>query len=242
AWPDAAEVLARKYWPGPLSLVLPKIQAIPSEVTAGLATVGVRAPSHPIALELIREAGIPLAAPSANLFTHLSPTEANHVRESLGGRIDAILDGGRTTVGIESTVLSLAGEEPVLLRPGMISRQELESVIGGPIQVGGAVKPNQAHTAPGMHEKHYSPATPLLLTSNPPPGSGAYLWWQHDQPGVARRRRMPANPQEYAQELYAVLHDLDRDGLPFIALEPVPAGTEWDGIRDRLQRASLRIN
>ncbi|HXE14700.1 MAG TPA: L-threonylcarbamoyladenylate synthase, partial [Bryobacteraceae bacterium] len=123
-WPDAAQKLAERYWPGPLTLVVRKTDKIPDAVTAGLNTVGVRMPAHPLAKELIRRAGIPLAAPSANLFTQVSPTTAEHVREGLGDRVEMILDGGPCTVGIESTVLSLAGSAPILLRPGMVSLAE----------------------------------------------------------------------------------------------------------------------
>src|SRR5438105_4505328 len=117
-WPEAADRMARRFWPGPLTLVLPKQPTIPSIVTAGLSTVGLRMPSHPMALALIKAAGVPLAAPSANRFTQLSPTTADHVRQSLGSDVDLILDGGPCEVGIESTVVSLAGPQPVLLRPG----------------------------------------------------------------------------------------------------------------------------
>jgi len=122
-WPDAAETLSRKFWPGPLTLVLPKRDCIPSVVTAGLATVGLRVPANPVALALLVEAQVPIAAPSANRFTELSPTKAEHVRQSLGDDVDLILDGGSAEVGIESTVLSLADPTPLLLRPGMISRR-----------------------------------------------------------------------------------------------------------------------
>ena len=129
-WPAAAEILAAKHWPGPLTLVLPKQARIPDIVTAGLPTVGLRVPAHPLALELIRRAGVPIAAPSANRFGQLSPTTAEHVRKSLGDAVDLILDGGSTSVGIESAVLSLAGDRPVLLRPGVIPVTELEALIG----------------------------------------------------------------------------------------------------------------
>src|SRR5882724_3999780 len=133
-WPDVAGQLARRFWPGPLTLVLDKQPTIPSIVTAGLATVGLRMPAHPMALALIKAAGVPLAAPSANRFTQLSPTTADHVRRGLGSEVDLILDGGPCEVGIESAVLSLAGSQPVLLRPGGISRAEIEAIIG-PVMV-----------------------------------------------------------------------------------------------------------
>src|SRR5882762_6184690 len=190
-WPEIAERLARRFWPGPLTLVLPKSHVgadaflrlhsgprpaeqseaapssssstIPAIVTAGLPTVGLRIPAHPIALALIRAAGVPLAAPSANRFTQLSPTTADHVRRSLGSDVDLILDGGPCEVGIESTVLSLAGSQPVLLRPGGVSRAEIEAIIG-PIAITTEVV--GAHPAPGMHPRHYSPRTRLLLVRN----------------------------------------------------------------------------
>ncbi|MGA7239396.1 MAG: L-threonylcarbamoyladenylate synthase, partial [Bryobacteraceae bacterium] len=156
-WPEAAETLAQRYWPGPLTLVLPKREAIPDIVTAGLPTVGIRVPAHPLALELIRAAGVPIAAPSANRFTELSPTNAAHVPHALA---DFVLDGGPARVGIESTVLSLAGP-PTLLRPGVIPLPELEALIG-PIAV--APEPVEgAHASPGMHERHYRPRTPIYL-------------------------------------------------------------------------------
>jgi len=163
AWPENADRLARKFWPGPLTMVLPSVADIPLIVTAGLHTVGLRMPAHPVALALIRAAGVPLAAPSANRFTELSPTTAEHVRRSLGNDVDFILDGGPCEVGIESTVLSLAEPRPVLLRPGGVSRRELEAVIG---PIGTASDPGAgSHPSPGMRARHYSPRTP-------------YFWWR----------------------------------------------------------------
>ena len=130
SWPDKARVLAERFWPGPLTLVVPKISAVPDIVTAGLPTVGVRMPANPVALALIEAAQVPVVAPSANRFTQVSPTTAEHVRQGLGDRVDYILDGGPCQVGIESTVLSLSMEAPVLLRPGGSSRQQIEELIG----------------------------------------------------------------------------------------------------------------
>jgi L-threonylcarbamoyladenylate synthase len=229
-WPEVAERLARKYWPGPLTLVLTKHPSIPDVVTAGLPTVGLRVPAHPVALALIREAGVPIAAPSANLFMQLSPTTAEHVRASLGGAVDFVLDGGPSGVGIESTVLSLAGAEAVLLRPGVIPLPEIESLTG-PVRI--IQSPDGGpHPSPGMHPRHYSPRTPLLLLradDPPPPGKGAWL---------RLGREMPSNPRAYAAQLYDVLHRLDAEGLDWIALEPPPAKPEWAGVLDRVTRAS----
>ena len=226
-WPLKAEQLARKYWPGPLTMVLPKAPAIPDIVTASLPTVGIRVPNHPLALALIQEAGVPLAAPSANRFTGLSPTTAAHVREAFGESVP-VLDGGPCRVGIESTVVSLAGGKITLLRPGMISLEDVEST--------SEPAADTAHLAPGMHARHYSPCTPLILANAPDP-RGAYLWIA--QPATAARSiQMPASPEAYAARLYSVLHDLDREAWPVICVEPPPNTVEWAAVLDRLQRAS----
>jgi L-threonylcarbamoyladenylate synthase len=241
AWPENAERLTRKFWPGPLTLVLPKTDAIPLGVTAGLSTVGLRMPFHPVALALIRAAGVPLAAPSANRFTELSPTTAEHVRRSLGSAVDYVLDGGPCEVGIESTVLSLVEPRPVLLRPGGISRAELELIVG-PIDA--AVAPGGgAHPAPGMHPRHYSPRTALFLVSNGdlPEGRGIYL--QHMRP--PRRVgdeviQMPHSAEDYAARLYGALHEADDANADWIAVDVPPAAPEWEAVHDRLRRAAFR--
>jgi L-threonylcarbamoyladenylate synthase len=240
SWPDATDQLARRFWPGPLTLVLEKQPTIPSIVTAGLSTVGLRVPSHPVALALIKAAEVPLAAPSANRFTQLSPTTADHVRRSLGSDVDLILDGGRCEVGIESTVLSLAGPQPVLLRPGGISRAQIEAVIG-PVTTSRDASA-AAHPSPGMHPRHYSPRTRLLLVKNgqvPAQGRGIYL--QHKHPpgrsGIAIVE-MPSTPAEYAAALYYQLHEADAAGYDWIAVDAPPETPDWEPIRDRLGRAS----
>jgi L-threonylcarbamoyladenylate synthase len=225
-WPEAAETLTSRYWPGPLTLVLPKRPHVPDIVTAGLATVGLRMPAHPLALALIRAAGVPIAAPSANRFTELSPTAARHVPEALA---DYVLDGGPARVGIESTVLSLAGA-PVLLRPGVIPLPEIEALIG-PVSHAGDPG-GEAHPSPGMHPRHYSPSTPLYLLDagdRPPAGNGRWL-----RPGDA----MPYEPLAYAAVLYETLHRLDAEHLDWIAVELPPETPEWAGVLDRLRRAA----
>ena len=243
-WPDKAEILARRFWPGPLTLVLPKSARVPRELTAGLETVGLRMPAHPIALALIEQAGVPIAAPSANRFTHLSPTSAQHVESGLGAAVDLILAGGPSQVGIESTVLSLALELPMLLRPGMITRTEIENCIG-PIGVLDTVlnTVDGAHPSPGMHEKHYSPQTPLYIVRGseglPPSGRGVYLFLT--VPGVARHSvPMPHEPSDYARVLYDTLHRQDEEGWDWLAVEQAPESAEWAGIVDRLKRAAIR--
>ena len=227
-WPEKADRLVRVFWPGPLTLVLLKQPHVPDRLTSGLDTVAVRMPANPIALALIQEAGVPIAAPSANPFGSLSPTTAQHVRDSIGDRVAMVLDGGRTNVGIESTVLSLAGADPVLLRPGMVTREQIEEVIG-PVHV---LQPNaeSAHPSPGMHRRHYSPKTPLVLVQR----------GQLPANGRGIRLQMPADPRDYAAVLYERLHQADSEGWDWIAVEQPPDDPAWAAIRDRLERASAR--
>jgi len=231
-WPERAEKLAAKFWPGPLTLVLPKQPHVPDRLTAGLDTVGVRMPAHSVALALIQEAGVPIAAPSANPFTELSPTTAQHVHDAFGDRVAMVLDGGQTTVGIESTVLSLAGSRAVLLRPGMVTKAEIEMLIG-PVELlrTPAGTPTEgAHASPGLHARHYSPKTPLILVA---PG-------QLPQAGRGILLQMPDHPREYAAVLYERLHAADAQGWDWIAMEQPPRTDEWSAIRDRLERATSR--
>jgi L-threonylcarbamoyladenylate synthase len=227
-WPEKAERLARRFWPGPLTLVLPKQPHVPNVLTAGLDTVGIRVPANAIALALIQEACLPVAAPSANRFSELSPTTAQHVRDAMGDRVAIVLDGGRTTVGIESTVLSLAGPEAILLRPGMISQAQIEDLIG-PVRTEQAVL-GGPHPSPGMHRRHYSPKTPLILVKPGQPQSG----------GHGLRLQMPADPSQYAAVLYERLHQADSENWDWIEIELPPDQPAWAAIRDRLERAAAR--
>jgi L-threonylcarbamoyladenylate synthase len=228
-WPPVADDLARRYWPGPLTVVVKKSPVIPDIVTAGLGTVGLRMPAHELALQLIELAGVPIAAPSANRFMHLSPTTARHVEQELGDAVE-ILDGGPCQVGIESTVVSVTSGELELLRPGMIS---IDATAVAPVSDG-------PHPSPGMHPRHYSPRTRLLLVETPralPDRRGAYVWWK--KAGLTTcSRRMPRDPAAYAARLYDVLHQLDQENWPWIAIESPPATPEWSAILDRLRRAS----
>jgi L-threonylcarbamoyladenylate synthase len=197
-------------------------------------------PAHPIALALLRTAGIPLAAPSANRFTELSPTTADHVRLSLGSDIDYILDGGPCSVGIESTVLSLVGPRPTLLRPGGISRTELEALVG---QIASAQEAQAgAHPSPGMHPRHYSPRTPLLLVKDgklPDQGQGIYLQHQHlPSRDSVETIQMPAAAPAYAAALYEVLHQADAGNYNWIAVDLPPNTPEWEAVHDRLRRGA----
>jgi L-threonylcarbamoyladenylate synthase len=259
-WPEIADRLARRFWPGPLTLVLPKSHVgadafvrpaeqssaapsawtIPAIVTAGLPTVGLRMPAHPLALALIRAAGVPLAAPSANRFTELSPTTADHVRRGLGSDVDYILDGGPCSVGIESTVLSLADPRPTLLRPGGISRPELETIVG-PVASGPEGQAG-AHPSPGMHPRHYSPRTPLLLVKDgtlPDQGQGIYLQHQHlPSRESVHTIQMPAAAPDYAAALYEILHQADVGNYNWIAVDLPPRAPEWEAVHDRLRRSA----
>ncbi|HXY01702.1 MAG TPA: L-threonylcarbamoyladenylate synthase [Candidatus Limnocylindrales bacterium] len=230
-WPVEAEQLARKYWPGPLTLVVPKKPAIPDEVTAGLSTVGLRMPRHPVALELLQAAGVPIAAPSANRFAQLSPTTAQHVREAFGEETPFLLDGGPCEVGLESTVIAVTKDGLEVLRPGMAFVEDAIPV---------AEPTELSHRSPGQHKKHYSPQTRVLLVNHgrvPQEGRGAYLWLTRDA-AATQTIRMPALPEAYAALLYTRLHELDREGLDWIAVELPPDSKEWAAIRDRLTRAA----
>lgn len=239
-WPSEAEELVQHWWPGPLTLVLPKAPQIPDIVSAGLPTVGIRIPAHPLALQLIEAAGVPLAAPSANRFKELSPTTAAHVRAAFGDAIP-VLDGGPTRVGIESTVISIAEGKITLLRPGMIALDEIERV-AHEVVASDNVVPEGAHPAPGMAARHYSPRTPLLLVHTPsemPDRRGAYIWW-NTSGLTARSIRLPDDPVSYARRIYSVLHDLDHEGWPWIAVEAPPDTSAWAAIADRLKRAASK--
>lgn len=176
--PESARKLADAFWPGPLTIILPKAACIPDEVSAGLDTVGIRLPSHPVARALIREAGVPLAAPSANLSGRPSTTTSGHVMDDLGGRIPAIVEGGPCAVGVESTVVSLAGNVPRLLRPGGVSLEQLESVLGS-VEVDRALREKIGDevrvSAPGMKYRHYAPKAPVTVVCGDPERTAVYI-------------------------------------------------------------------
>jgi L-threonylcarbamoyladenylate synthase len=219
-WPERAQILAERFWPGPLTIIVPKKAIVPDIVTAGLPSVGLRVPAHPVALALLQAAGIPIAAPSANRFTELSPTTAQHVRE---GMADLILDGGPCTVGIESTVISLTGDTALILRPGMITRTQIEEAIG-PVEVSAGAE------SPGQHPRHYSPRTPVVIDGKTREGRVIHLDFT----------TMPRDAGTYAERLYRRLHEIDREGYDWISIEMPPDTPEWAGIRDRLIRAAHR--
>src|SRR4051812_13377596 len=209
-WPRNAQALVERFWPGPLTVVLPKTDAIAANVTAGLGTVGLRAPDHLLTLEMLRAFDTPVAGPSANRSTHVSPTTAQHVRDEFGDAIDLILDGGPYAVGIESTVLDLSTERPRILRPGGVSRSAIEEVIGAVEVAQNLVTEVTAPSvAPGQHAKHYAPRTPAFrFTGTLPanePGTGAILIFHgYDVARMSGMRieQLPQNPRGYATHLY----------------------------------------
>lgn len=246
SWGETATALSDQFWPGPLTLVVPKVDRIPDLVTAGLETVGLRAPSHPVAQKLVERAGVPVAAPSANRFQGVSPTRARHVVSELEGDVDLVLEGGATNVGIESTVLSIAHSPPRLLRPGMISLQQLHEHASQVSAIEVAEHSVEgAKPSPGMSPRHYAPSAKLevidapLSQNNDLPSDTGYLLCREASPNDDERMlAIGANPEEYARNMYAGLRQLDSLGCQIIAVESPPTGTQWGAIRDRLSRAT----
>lgn len=254
--PPAAQSLIDAFWPGPLTLILPRADEIPAAVAGGQNTIGVRCPSHPVAMALLRafrggQGGV--AAPSANKFGHVSPTLAAHVRaefaSELGAMLPMVLDGGASQVGIESTILDLSrwhSHGPVLLRPGHISAAQIATVLGREPQAPDASAPR----ASGTLASHYAPHTPVVLLERDMLVQRAGQLQQKGQrcavllhqmeapPGVAALCRLPANGVGYAHGLYAALRELDQSNSFVILIEAPPHGAEWSGINDRLARAA----
>ena len=267
AWPAAAERIAAGLWPGPVTIVVPKTAAIPDVVTAGGPTVGLRCPDQRAVRRLIEKVGRPLAAPSANRSEAVSPTTAQHVLDGLGGRVDLILDGGPCGQGIESTVVDCTSDPPVILRPGPLTRDRLEAIVGGPVALpdaseaeipdGGARGAGEGSPAraPGQLPRHYAPQTPLEMPADPRArvatllAEGCRVGWlalQSDTPEVrALAARpglvvvpMPNDPAGFARMLYATLHALDQRDLARIVVDSPPHTEAWRAIHDRLLRAA----
>jgi len=252
--PDTARQLAAHFWPGPLAIILKKRPEVPLEVTGGQDTVGLRMPDHPVALQLLQAFGGGVAAPSANRFCRISPTLASHVQEELGDAVDMILDGGACQVGVESTIIDLSGDQPILLRPGYITREQIETVLQCQLIV--AADAQQADVseirAPGMMAIHYAPMTPALLCSAANlSASVADLIKQGKKLGLLTSQTdwvnnsaltavivMPIEADAYAQNLYSSLRDLDRLNLDMILVEQPPQAEKWRAINDRLAKAT----
>lgn len=239
--PDEARILASRFWPGPLTLILKRSDRAKDFVTGGQDNIGLRVPSHPVAHELLRLFQGGVAAPSANRFGKVSPTTAAHVRDDLGDDVDLVLEGGPSEVGIESTIIDLSGNAPVLLRPGRISREQLEQVLGRPV----SDRNSSATKHPGGMERHYAPRTPARLVPTYDLDKEiarleekvAVLAFSRPDERVDYWLRMPRDPGAYAQKLYGALRELDGAGCEEILVEAPPEAPEWAAVRDRLQRA-----
>ena len=251
AWPPQAQRLAERFWPGPLSLVLPRRLGMPDIVTAGGPTVAVRMPAHPVAERLIRAAGVPIAAPSANRSMHVSPTSAQHVLKTLEGRIEMVLDGGSSARGLESTVLDLTSQPPRLLRPGLVSVAEISAALGEDVSHGSAAQAGEPVKSPGLLARHYAPAAPVetlevggrALVEKLAAGGLRVGWlcWE-SCPRLAAGRieqiPMPHEPVAYAMRLYAALYRFDDLGVDRIVVDLPPHEERWTAVLDRLARAS----
>jgi L-threonylcarbamoyladenylate synthase len=239
--PQTARKLAERFWPGPLSLILKRSNLAKDFVTGGQDTVGLRVPSHPVAHDLLKVFQGGIAAPSANRFGLVSPTTAAHVREDLGSEVDLVLEGGASEVGIESAIVDLSAGSAVLLRPGAISREDLEQVLKAKVKAAGLSSPRHA----GGLERHYAPRTPARLVPTHDLDKEieklrqrvAVLAFSRPDERVNYWLRMPRNPEGYARRLYAALRELDTAGCDTILVEAPPEATEWAAVRDRLQRA-----
>ena len=262
--PELARVLAEAFWPGPLTLVLTKSRLVPDNVSAGLNNVAVRMPAHPVALALLESAGVPIAAPSANRFGHTSPTTATHVLQDLGEHIDMILDGGETTVGVESTVLDLTRTPPVILRPGGLTREDLESVIG-PVGLQARDQDDPGpKISPGLLNSHYAPRARLILCMGAFPAvleQISRLAKQHIKDGARvgllladedqSKIQIPGIPiitlgeakdlAQIARNLYAGLHKLDDMGVEVILARSYAVQGLGLAINDRLMRAASQV-
>ncbi len=243
--PDSAEKLAARFWPGPLTLILPKAENVNDIVTGGQDSIGIRVPSHPIAQQLLTAFGGGIAAPSANRFGRLSPTKPEHVRDELGTAVEVILDGGESQIGLESTIVSCLGGEVRLLRPGFITRTQLEQVVGK-LAVGGAVP-----RVPGDRRLHYAPSTPLAIVASDDLERYAGEFVAREEKVAVLAMRPPLDtqrymtwinagkkPEAYAHNLYNHLRTLDSAGCARILVQELPGDERWAAIHDRLQRAS----
>lgn len=250
-WTSTADRLSEAFWPGPLTLVVKRAAVVPESITGGLGTVGLRVPAHPVARALLEAAGIPVAAPSANRYMAVSPTTAAHVVTGLSDRVDLVLDGGATPVGIESAVVDATGERALLLRPGTLGAAEISSIVG-PLGAPSEYQGDAPRPSPGMVGRHYAPrarvarfasgdrthAAALVEEAGRRGESVGGLFLHEPIPGVEHAVRMPADAAGYARRLYAELHRLDGFGCGLILVEELPSDPEWAGVRDRLGRAA----
>lgn len=243
-WPDAAEALAEAFWPGPLTLILPRAANVPDEVTGGQDTVGLRVPAHPVAQALLRAFEGGVAAPSANRFGRLSPTTAAHVREEFGDAVPIVLDGGECEIGLESTIVDLSSDTPRILRPGKISRPEIEEVIG-PVAEG---KDGDSPRASGTLASHYAPRASVEVLARAPLVARFHELAKRGQKVAALLRGqpfkgidgevLPSDLAGYGHALYAALRRLDARGFDVLLAELPPHTAAWAAVNDRLKRAA----
>lgn len=259
SWPELASRMARAFWPGPLTLVVPRAAGVSAAASGGTDSIAVRAPVHPVARALIAALGEPVAAPSANRYQSLSPTTAAHVARSLGDRVDVVVDGGSCAAGIESTVLDVRGGVARVLRPGAIDLPALRAIEPTVAMAAEAPREDQSRASPGMDARHYAPRAVLSLAG----GRGEALAEARARaaagervglvlrralrdepteslPGPVRAEALGDDPLAYAHALYATLHALDADGVDAIVVEPVPDDERWAAVADRLRRGAHR--
>ena len=243
--PEPAIRLIEAFWPGPLTLLLPKKSGVSDFITGGNPGVAVRMPAHPATLATLARLGRDLVAPSANPYGRISPTTADHVLAGLSGKIEAVLDGGECRVGIESTIVDLTGDTPVIARPGQIAQSDIEACLG----VERAPGKGASQAVPGSVKRHYQPVTPTVgvasdqlearLPDLAPTGEKVGIIWWHTSPGdrAAQSIRLGADPQEYARMLYTAMHSMDQANVDRIVIELPPRESQWLAIHDRLGRA-----
>ena len=230
-----------------MTIILPKKDCIPDLCTSGLPSVAVRFPSHPVAQAIIKESGLPLAAPSANLFKHVSPTTAEHVAAQLADRIAGIVDGGACSVGVESSIISLAGETPTVLRPGAITPEMFSKVIGNVTVKESTSKPGQAMQAPGQCDTHYRPQVPLYFGEIPEgyklPARTVRIAFGKQAGAIPATVNLSESGDmtEATSKLYAYMHDLDKPEYDLILVDPIPNTGVGMALNDRLKRASVKV-
>jgi L-threonylcarbamoyladenylate synthase len=230
-WNDASQALVERFWPGPLTLVLPKADSVPLEVTGGLSTVALRMPSHPVALAIIRGADCPVAAPSANRFMNLSATRPEHIDPELARSVDLIVDGGPCEVGLESTVVDMTGSPPRILRPGGVSRGQIQAALGMSLST---LPPEGVRKSPGMYRRHYAPKAAVKIVRKLSPTSAGLTF---EAPCNSLQIKMPRDPLAYGAALYDALFRLDRERPGVICIEEPPNDPAWEAVADRLHRA-----
>ncbi len=258
-WPDAAQTLADRLWPGPITLVVLRGPSVPDVVTAGGPTVALRCPSHPVARRLIELADVPVAAPSANVSGHVSPTRFEHLAPNILSACRCVVDAGPCEFGLESTVLDVTTSPPTLLRPGAVTRQEIAEIVGSPASVNATAGPHKVRS-PGMHGRHYAPRAQVVLVETPAAARDAsadnleadrsdrgkiafVVQGERSADTIPQAHRtvvMPDDPRAYGRRLYAVLQELDADGMETIVVQLPPDTPDWEAVRDRLRRAALR--